>query len=405
MAIKIFDKDRCTGCHSCANTCPKKCISMVADNEGFLYPKVDSDKCVECGLCEIACPITSESKANNVQPHAYAAINKNTSIRLASSSGGLFTVIAEDTIDKGGIVFGASYDNDFNVIHTYTESKKGLEAYRGSKYVQSVIGETYKKAKMFLDNGRLVLFTGTPCQIAGLYIYLQKDYDNLITQDMICHGVPSPLVWRKYIEYRSKVASSAIQRISYRDKQTGWKTFSICFIFANYEKYSKTVCCGESDDPFYKVFLGNYCLRPSCYSCSFKSFSRYADITLADFWGVQSILPDMDDDKGTSLVIINSNKGEALLKDVSDKILVNKVDLHHCINYNSSYLHSARMPKERGYFLKTISYNDFDISFKKLGKRIRLNKLKVKFSYRYLWCAFRKAVIKLIRKESKKHDT
>ena len=220
--IEITEQVKCTGCSACANICPKQCISMVADLEGFLYPSVDTKECINCGLCEKICPILKKNPIKSDDIIAYAAMLNNTDIRLESSSGGVFTAIAESVIDKNGVVFGAELDENFNVIHTYVETKEELKKFRGSKYVQSVIGETYKRAKGFLDQGRFVLFTGTPCQIGGLYAYLNKDYDNLITQDLICHGVPSPMVWRKYLEFREDISHAGVRRMSFRHKKYGW---------------------------------------------------------------------------------------------------------------------------------------------------------------------------------------
>lgn len=209
--ITIQDKTKCSGCHACAQVCPKQCIAMEVDTEGFWYPVVDTALCVECGLCETSCPIQHPLANNKTENDitAYAAVNKNDEIRLQSSSGGIFTLIASEVIHQGGVVFGAAFDKTFAVGHQYTETIDGLAVFRGSKYVQSRIGDTYKQAEAFLKDGRTVLFTGTPCQIGGLLVYLKQDYDNLITQDIICHGVPSPMVWQSYIKYREKNAVSA----------------------------------------------------------------------------------------------------------------------------------------------------------------------------------------------------
>ena len=309
--LEIDNKSLCSGCHACANACPQNCIQMISYEEGFWYPQVDKDNCIECGLCEKVCPILHKWQSDeNRLTTAMAAINLNEEIRLKSSSGGIFTLIAEEIINQGGVVFGAAFANDFrSVHHIFVDNTKDLEKLRGSKYVQSKIGDTYKQAKDFLDGGRMVLFTGTPCQIGGLYSYLRKPYENLFTQDIICHGVPSPMVWKKYVDEREKKAASTTQRMFFRHKKYGWKTFAVLFEFLNSTVYMKNL----HDDSFMRAFLSNLCLRPSCYNCSFKSIKRQADITLADFWGVQNELPEMDDDKGTSLVLVHSVKGEKQL--------------------------------------------------------------------------------------------
>ena len=241
--IDIKEKNNCCGCSACVQICPKQCISMAADNEGFLYPQVNSAICIDCGLCEKVCLVINQS-APREPLVVYAAKNNNEDIRLKSSSGGIFTLLAEKVIEEGGVVFGAKFDADWNVIHDYTETIEGLAAFRGSKYVQSIIGDNFKTAKQFLNNGRKVLFSGTPCQIAGLKKYLRKEYDNLLTVDVVCHGVPSPMVWRDYLDYKrakraagkNTVSSSlkelpVITGISFRDKTKGWKKygFRICY--------------------------------------------------------------------------------------------------------------------------------------------------------------------------------
>lgn len=281
--IEIIQKEKCSGCHGCVNACPKHCITMHPDTEGFWYPQINKEQCIACGLCEKVCPIIRKNESDDhFTTKAMAAINQDEEIRLKSSSGGVFTLIAEEIIKQGGAVFGAAFSEDFkSVHHICVDTVEGLDKLRGSKYVQSRIGDTYKQAKAFLEEGKKVLFTGTPCQISGLYAYLAKPYENLYTQDLICHGTPSPMVWKKYVEYREQKAASKTQRMFFRHKQYGWKTYAVLFEFANNTAYGKTL----HEDAFMKVFLSNICLRPSCYACSFKTLHRESDLTLADFWG------------------------------------------------------------------------------------------------------------------------
>lgn len=199
--INIKEKHNCCGCSACVQVCPKQCISMSADNEGFLYPQIDTAICIDCGLCEKVCPVINQNEPR--EPLAvYAANNNNEDIRLKSSSGGIFTLLAEQIISEGGVVFGARFNENWEVVHDYTEAIEGLEPFRGSKYVQSIIGDNFIKAKQFLTDGRKVLFSGTPCQIAGLKKFLRKEYENLLTVEVVCHGVPSPMVWRDYLDYK-----------------------------------------------------------------------------------------------------------------------------------------------------------------------------------------------------------
>ena len=247
--LTIINKKDCVSA-TCSNICPQNCISMESDEEGFGYPKVDYEKCIECTLCIKVCPVINKVVVQN-EPSAYACINNNEAIRLESSSGGLFSLIAEQVIEDGGVVFGASFNKELEVEHSFVETKEELGKLRGSKYVQSRIGETYKKAKEILDLGRKVLFTGTPCQIGGLKSYLGKSYSNLLCVDIVCHGVPSPLVWKKYVDYRQEKAGSAVQRISFRRKDDGWKRYSVSFLFKNNTEYRETL----DKDLYMRAFL------------------------------------------------------------------------------------------------------------------------------------------------------
>jgi coenzyme F420-reducing hydrogenase beta subunit len=369
---KIIRKEDCTGCYACSQICPDEinCISMVKDNEGFWYPKVDYSKCIKCGLCVDVCPILSNKVVENT-PVAYACINKNESIRLESSSGGVFSLIAEQVIDDGGVVFGAGFDENFEVVHSYIEKKNDIGKYRGSKYVQSKIGNTYKQAESFLKSGRKVLFTGTPCQIAGLKSFLGKTYINLLCVDLVCHGVPSPDVFKKYIKYRNEKANSQVKRISFRRKDEGWKRFSVSFLFENDTEYRQNL----NNDLYMKAFLKNICLRPSCYECKFKTLHRQSDITLADFWGIQSIAPEMDDDKGISLLLINSDNGVEMFNRIKKSILYKEVNINEAIKFNPAVINSAQLHPNRDAFFEGLKDN---ISFDLLVKKYCTDKLSVK---------------------------
>ncbi|MEW9094149.1 MAG: Coenzyme F420 hydrogenase/dehydrogenase, beta subunit C-terminal domain [Clostridiaceae bacterium] len=371
--IIINDKKDCMGCHACSNICPQTCISMENDSEGFWYPKVDYQKCIKCKLCVKVCPIINKITVKN-EPKAYASINKDEFIRQESSSGGIFTLVAETIIDNGGAVFGASFDKEFSVFHSYVETKEELEKFRGSKYVQSRIGSAYNETKEFLDQGRNVLFTGTPCQIGGLKSYLQKDYDNLFCMDIICHGVPSPKAWQKYISYQENNAGSSIRRIAFRCKNEGWKRYSISLSFNNDMEYLES----HKKDLYMKAFLKNVCLRPSCYACNFKTLHRQSDITLADFWGVQNVLPDMDDDKGTSLIFVNSVSGQYMLEHIKDRILYKEVDIERAILYNPSAIKSVEHNLKRESFFKELEQISFEELVEKYCKDSILSRIKRK---------------------------
>ena len=281
--IDIQEKNKCCGCHACYNKCPKNAIEMIEDEKGFKYPKINNEKCINCGLCDKVCPIINNPKIQN-EPKAYACINKDEKIRMQSTSGGIFTLLATVIINKGGVVFGASFNNDFKVIHTYTETIEELEKFRGSKYLQSDINNSYKKAKDFLDNDRFVLFTGTPCQIEGFKSFLGKEYEKLYLQDIICHGVPSPKVWDEYKKYRENKAGAKLKGMSFRSKYgTTWGKYHVNMKFENDKNYDMF----HNDDVYMKAFLNHLSLRESCTDCKFKKKNRLSDITLADFWGIQ----------------------------------------------------------------------------------------------------------------------
>ena len=292
--INIIDKSQCCGCAACVQACPKQCIQMLEDKEGFLYPQVDADICIHCGLCEKVCPelhLLEEREPFKV----YAAKNINEEVRESSSSGGIFTLIAEQIIDEGGVVFGARFDEHWEVIHDMVTTKEDLKIFRGSKYVQSRMGNTFKQVKCCLEVGKKVLFTGTPCQVAGLKHFLRKDYDNLLTMDFVCHGVPSPKVWRSYLSEISQ--GSKIKNIEFRNKQQGWKNFCFVLDIENLKRgnvLSKSSVFG--DNIFMQAFLSNILLRPCCYACPVKCGKSGSDLTVGDFWGIEKVLPDFDDD-------------------------------------------------------------------------------------------------------------
>jgi len=319
---------------------------MNIDIEGFWYPVIDNERCNQCGMCRQVCPVLHQQIVDN-NPKAYACINKNESVRRKSSSGGVFALISEAVINQGGIVFGAKFDEDFFVSHYCAETPEENEEFRGSKYIQSKIGDSYNQARFFLDQGRKVLFSGTPCQIGGLQSYLGKNYEKLFCVDFICHGVPSPKVWQYYLKYRIDNASSPISKVVFRNKDKGWKSYSILFKFLNGTEYRQT----RYQDLYIRAYLKNICLRPSCYNCVFKTLHRQSDITLADFWGIQNVLPEMDDDKGTSLVIVNSSRGEVMLNKIANKIIFKEIDLKQAVAYNSTALKSVSVhPKRKGFF-------------------------------------------------------
>lgn len=323
--IEIVEKKDCCGCGACEQRCPKQCITMQEDHEGFLYPSVDLATCNDCGLCEKVCPVLHQGEPRKPL-HVYAAKNKNEQIRKESSSGGIFTLLAEAILAEGGVIFGARFNDKWEVIHDYIETIEGLSNFRGSKYVQSKVGETFKQTEIFLKEGRKVLYSGTPCQVAGLKRYLRKEYDNLLAVDFVCHGVPSPKVFRLYLEeiinklaqkgknsVSSLLSSPVITSISFRDKSCGWKKYGFVLRLSdpiqgtdkNTVSFSETI----GKNIFMRGFLHDLYLRPSCHACPSKTFKSGSDITIADFWGIAKYHPEFDDDKGTSLILSNTITG------------------------------------------------------------------------------------------------
>jgi coenzyme F420-reducing hydrogenase beta subunit len=329
---------------------------MGNDTDGFLYPSVNLECCINCRLCEKVCPILNKQTINN-QPEAFACFNKNEQIRIESSSGGVYTIVAEQVLDNGGVVFGVSLDNDLTAVHSFVESKDQLSIFRGSKYMQSKIGNAYNQAETFLKQNRQVLFTGTPCQIAALKSYLKRDYENLFCMDIVCHGVPSQKVWKKYIQYHENRTGAKVVRAGFRNKNKGWKLFSMSLSFDNSSQYTETL----DKDLYMKAFLKNVSLRPSCYNCNFKTLNRQSDITLADFWGIQIVLPELDDDKGTSLVLINSVKGSSMFDSIKDSISCKSVDINKAIiPHNTAAISSVHKNPNREKFFEELDSVPFD---------------------------------------------
>jgi len=368
--IIIIEKKNCTGCFACANVCPVNCITMATDKEGFWYPAVDRSLCTECGLCEKICPILHKKEIIN-EPKAYACVNNDEMILMESSSGGIFTLIAEKVIENGGVVFGAGFNENFEVIHSCIDNKKNIERFRGSKYVQSVVGETHKQVETFLTQGKEVLFTGTPCQIAGLKAYLSQPFENLLCIDNICHGVPSPLLLKKYIQYREEISESPTKKISFRNKADGWERYSVLFLFQDNTEYRQN----NANDLYMRIFMKDICLRPSCYACEFKTLHRESDLTLSDFWKVQKLLPDIGNDKGTSLVFVNSLAGKNMFEKIKDEIACVEADINMAVKDNPSALYSAKQEFRRKAF-----FNDMErLGFDALTKKYYLDNSWVKY--------------------------
>ena len=347
--IQIKDKSECCGCTACQCICPTSAIKMTADTEGFLYPVVDEDKCVGCNMCNKVCPIISpvgEMVSSSSSSLNFAIQNTNEDILKKSSSGGVFTILAEHVIDQGGVVFGAEFNDKWEVVHNFARTMEEVERFRGSKYVQSKLGYTFNKVRAMLTAGTPVLFTGTPCQVAGLKSYLKKDYDKLITMDFICHGVPSPKAWHIYLNNIAK--NKDITDIQFRDKSTGWKDYSFTM-----KADGRTITEPHSSNIFMKAFLSNMFLRPSCYTCKFKSPATSSDVTVGDFWGLNILHPEFDDDKGCCAVMVHTDKAMEILKN-ADSLKSMNVTFDEITKYNSSSITATSKPKHRDGIFKIL---------------------------------------------------
>lgn len=330
-------KADCTGCGACAARCPKEAIRMVADGEGFLYPEIQFQLCVDCGLCRQVCP-PHQGVVCHEAPVAVAAKHKDDAIRQKSSSGGVFTALAQRILDKGGLICAAVYDENFAVVH-----KIGAEIapFRGAKYAQSHAGHLFSELQGLLKEGKQVLFVGTPCQCAALSRYLGKTPENLVLVDMICHGVPSPKVWQEYLKLRQPVRS-----VNLRSKVSGWSRYGYSVEIGDYTQI-------QNRDPYIRGFTANLFLRPSCSKCDFKGLERCTDMTLGDFWGIWDLLPAFDDNKGTSLLLIHSEKGRGLWKEIQNEFHHHPFDPQQAIASNpSAEVSSAPHPRREDFFAR-----------------------------------------------------
>jgi len=364
--IELCERNNCTGCFACFSACPAACIAMKEDKEGFLYPVIDETRCLSCGRCRKACPVLSEKKKAS-PPAAKASYAKDETLREESSSGGVFSVLAESVLERGGVVFGAAFNEGMELCHVAVEKMEDLALLRGSKYVQSRIGDAFSLAKRYLEQGRCVLFSGTPCQIGGLKSFLSREYANLITVDVICHGVPSPLAWAQYLRSREKKGRK-VKKVSFRHKKLGWKKYGIRLDFQKGKSYYSPL----DRDPYLRGFLADLYLRPSCYACSCKGNAPASDLTLADFWGVEKVLPQWNDDRGVSLILVHSEQGKALLEKSCGKRITVDIDAEEALQYNRSYYASPSKPQAREKALVLISEMDFDEAMQLLQPKITL---------------------------------
>lgn len=336
--ISITDKKKCCGCTACSSICPKQAIEMKEDEEGFLYPVVNKEKCVNCGLCDKVCPILNK-KYSEIEPKAYAMRVKDERILKRSTSGGFFTPLAKYVLNNNGVVFGVGYDENLKVIHKETKNATGIAEMTGSKYVQSYLGQSFKRVKEYIDNNELVLFSGTPCQVAGLKNYLGKEYENLITMDLICHGTPSPKLWKMYVEYQEKKYKSKIKEVYFRNKTYGYHSGTMKIVFKNGKKYYGSARV----DFMLKSFFKEISSRPSCYECAIKTRKHCSDFTVFDSWHISQVVPGLkDDDKGYTNVFVNSNNAIKILNSMKEDIDLYRVDMDEIIRLDGPMVENCK---------------------------------------------------------------
>ena len=317
-----------------------------------MYPKVDTDICIKCGKCKTVCPIINNKKEKK-ELDGYVLNNKNIEIRKNSTSGGVFTEIARNVLNKDGVVYGACFNNSFEVVHKSVENIEEIEKFRGSKYVQSFLGNTFEEIRKNLENDRYVCFSGTPCQVAGLLSFLKKDYEKLITVDIMCHAVPSPLVFEKYLEYikKNKLDGEIIKKISFRDKEKYGYKYSMMTIKSESFKYSE----GIDTDPYLRAFFCDFSDRPSCYKCYFKHLYHISDFTIWDCFNISIFDKKLDDDLGSSRMIINTNKGKMIWNEISSEFYYSKVNVDILTKNVKEMINSVNLPLRRDEFFEDIN--------------------------------------------------
>jgi len=348
----ITRKEKCSGCGACVKVCPEQAITLQPDEEGFLYPFIDLEKCAHCDICRKVCPNNRSYKYKYNDLHAYACKNKSNDERLRSSSGGVFSLLAREILNKGGCVFGAAFDKRI-VKHIKIDNEKELIKLRGSKYVQSIIGESYTQAKRELEKEREVLFSGTPCQIEGLKSYLEKDYKKLICVSVVCHGVPNDKIFSSYQKEMEMKYDSKLLGIDFKNKEISWKDYQIKYFFED-----KNIKQSIWHDRYMIGYLNNYYLRPSCYDCDFRLHNKNSsDLILGDFWGVGEEIADYDDDKGVSAVLVNSKKGALIFEKIKNKIIQREVNVKKIEKHNLCLVDSVPLNERRFNFFDLFEKN------------------------------------------------
>lgn len=371
----------CCGCKGCEQVCSHKAIFFEVNNEGFEYPHLDTELCVNCGLCVNVCPMTNAASVKQPIGQAIVVQNNNSSDLMSSSSGGAFVAIAKYVLNRGGVVYGAAYANGTIVEHRRVVSETGLIDLVGSKYIQSDIKNSFSNVKNDLKNKKLVYFTGTPCQVSGLRLYLRKDYDNLITSDLVCHGVPSPKIFQKVVQSISEQVGGSIIDYSFRDKRIhGWSCCSSSsWKIGNKKKYVKY---SKDMEAYFNAFISGDLMRMSCYECPYACRQRTGDITIADFWGVRRMYPDFPNiSKGVSLILVNSEKGKYIINNIIQNFYSMKITIEEGAKYNHNLNHPTSITQRRfeSYILAFGNYRKFVERY--YQGNVFINRIKVEFEY------------------------
>lgn len=354
----------CTGCKTCAELCPSHAISMALNKEGFDYPMVNPIKCISCGLCLKKCAAVEPNSQIGLQT-AYSGYIKDKNKLERSSSGGAFTALAESVLDDGGVVFGCAFNESHEAIHISASNSIDLEKLKGSKYVQSDIGLCHFEIKEFLEKGRKVLFTGTPCQVSALINFLHRDYDNLYTCDVICHGVPSKMLFQEHLKWIGEKNNGEVLSYQFRcKKKNGW-SLTYETIIKKKNGHKKRIENIASLDPYYEAFLRGLTYRESCYKCIYSTPHRVGDITIGDFWGIESYKPEYANTNGVSAIIINSKQGRELCERVKDRMELYEVDYHELVKRNGNLHEPSQRPKERDLIYKSVISDGYDRTAKK----------------------------------------
>lgn len=386
--MKLCSPEECTGCLACYNICNNNAIEISTNEEGFVHPLVNLDKCIDCGLCSKVCPILNPySKKNDEEIECYAAWNKDANIVRQSSSGGFFTTIASWVLQQQGVVYGSAFDKDFNIHHIRVDSECDLAKLKGSKYIQSFIGDTFKEVRNDINFNKWILFVGTPCQIDGLLRFLGKlsHYEQLITIDLVCHGVPSPLMFQEYKRFLESKYHSSLCAYEFRNKKWSWLHFNTKAVFSNGKKYIGT----WEEDVFIRGFLREFFTRPSCHQCKYANKQRVSDFTIGDYWGYRHMLHEKNnEDMGISIVLAHTPKARTLLKKLEDKMYMYSRTLDEAILGNETF---------EAPFPKNLKRDDFWQDYRRLSYNELINKYlypepipkDIRCLYRYGKCIYK----------------